>query len=109
MPSRPPSHRPHAARTPVHQPHGPRPTAAQRGYDGQWRGLRAAFIRQHPVCAVIGCGAPATDVDHIVAVRERPDLRLTWGNLRALCHGHHSAKTAREDGGFGHARRPLAD
>lgn len=31
------------------------------------------------------CGAPATNVDHIVPVSERPDLLLVRANLRATC------------------------
>ena len=68
-----------------------RPSAARRGYGYQWSKLRAAFLSKNPACEF--CGAPATDVDHIVPKR--------WGgtndesNLQALCHSCHSRKTAR--------------
>jgi hypothetical protein len=81
-----------------------RGTSTDRGYDGKWRGLRVAYLRQHQVCSIPGCGKPSTDVDHVQSIRLRPDLRLEWSNLRAYCHGHHSAKTARHDGSFGNAR-----
>lgn len=78
-----------------------RPSARKRGYDAAWERTRAAFVSAHPICSVPGCGRPTTDVDHIELVRNRLDLRLSWSNLRAFCHAHHSAKTAAEDGGFG--------
>jgi 5-methylcytosine-specific restriction protein A len=77
-----------------------RPTAAERGYDYDWRKRRERFLRANPECVV--CGEPATDVDHI--------LSLAQGgtgdddNLQALCHVCHSRKSARQDGGFGHKR-----
>ena len=86
----------------VHQPaqrdrssEGPRPSASQRGYDATWRKRRLMHLRAHPLCAE--CGRVATDVDHIV-----PLARGGTGaddNLQSLCHGCHSRKTNREDGG----------
>lgn len=60
-------------------------------------------MAEHPVCAM--CGAPATDLDH--KVPHKGDVSLFWdmGNWQALCAGCHSAKTAREDGGFGNTGR----
>jgi 5-methylcytosine-specific restriction protein A len=75
-----------------------RPSAAARGYDADWRDLRARFLAVHLKCCTPGCDRHATDVDHIVSVRDRPDLRLDWSNLRPMCHAHHSARTAREQG-----------
>ena len=69
-----------------------RPNAAQRGYDVKWRRIRAQFLRHHPLC--VECGAPATDVDHIVPIAEGGSHK--WENLQALCHRHHSGKTMRE-------------
>ncbi|GGD42558.1 endonuclease [Aureimonas glaciei] len=81
-----------------------RPSAAKRGYDAAWRRVRALFVAKHPVCSVEGCGKPTTDVDHIQSVETRPDLRLSWSNLRPFCHPHHSQRTAR-DQGFARARQ----
>lgn len=81
-----------------------RGTGAARGYDGAWRGLRAAYLRQHPRCSEPGCSLPSTDADHVIPIRVNPVLRLEWKNLRAYCHAHHSAKTVREDGGLGRGR-----
>lgn len=73
-----------------------RPSASQRGYDAAWKAVRRQFIAAHPTCSHAGCNAPTTDVDHIISIRQRPDLRLSWSNLRGFCHPHHSARTARE-------------
>jgi 5-methylcytosine-specific restriction endonuclease McrA len=54
----------------------------------------------HPECAE--CGAPATDVDHVIPLADGGSNDI--GNLQALCHSHHSAKTAREQGGWQHSK-----
>lgn len=73
-----------------------RPSAAERGYDGAWRKVRAQFLAAHPRC--VECGATAAEVDHIKSIAERPDLRLKWSNLRSLCKSCHSRRTARDQG-----------
>mgnify|MGYP001817975012 CR=1 FL=1 len=60
-------------------------------YGRQWQCLRKKFLAKHPKCK--RCGAKSTDVDHIRAVRDDPDLLLNWHNLRALCHSCHSKRT----------------
>jgi 5-methylcytosine-specific restriction endonuclease McrA len=77
-----------------------RPSSAERGYDAAWRAVRKQFIAAHPHCCVQGCGLPTVDVDHVLSIEARPDLRLVWSNLRPFCKPHHSARTAR-DQGFG--------
>lgn len=79
-------------------PPGPRPSAAKRGYDRDWQRLRVRVLREEPRCA---CGAPATEVDHQISIRLRPDLRLVRSNLRGKCKRCHSRKTCLKDGGFG--------
>ncbi|MDO5531413.1 HNH endonuclease [Sutterella sp.] len=81
-----------------------RGSSTARGYGSHWQRLRAAFLREHPLCEICkeaGRLTPATDVDHIIP--HRGDQALLWDrdNLQALCHECHSRKTAREDGGFG--------
>lgn len=79
-----------------------RGTASQRGYGARWRRLRAAFLAAHPLCEECqreGRIAPATDVDH--RVPRRRGGTDDESNLQALCHVHHSEKTAREDGRWG--------
>ena len=107
MPTRPATHRPR--RTPVPED---RPSAARRGYGRRWRAYRLEYLAAHPLC--VACLAlaparltPATDVDHVRAVAgpEDPTFFDAAGH-QALCHAHHSAKTAREDGGMGRAKDP---
>lgn len=67
-----------------------RGTACKRGYDRQWRNLRADFLAENPTCE---CGAPAVLVDHKVKVRDAPHLRLVWSNLQGMCRSCHGLKT----------------
>lgn len=72
-----------------------RPSSSERGYNGEWRKLRAEFLRQHPFCAF--CGAPAEHVDHKVRHRGEKALLLSWANLQSLCaHCHNSVKQRQE-------------
>jgi 5-methylcytosine-specific restriction enzyme A len=75
-----------------------RPSARARGYDADWTKVRNRFLQHSPLCCEPGCLQPATEVDHVQSVRDRPDLRLAEFNLRAFCNSHHSARTAREQG-----------
>ncbi len=85
-----------AARRSAHD--ATRPSSTERGYDADWRKVRKQFLAANPICCVPGCGARATEADHMQSVRERPDLRLQWTNMRAMCKTHHSRRTAREQG-----------
>lgn len=66
-----------------------------------WRRLRLLVLSEEPYCQwkedAWPCPAPATDVDHIVAIEDEGD-RWARSNLQGLCHRHHSVKTARENG-----------
>lgn len=112
MPSRPrrPCTQPGCAeltldgRCPAHQRQydNSRGTAAERGYGARWRRLRMMILRRDPICRMCNRAA-SVHVDHIVPrARGGQD---TDGNLQGLCPSCHSRKTAREDGGFGHAPR----
>ncbi|MGE3932371.1 MAG: HNH endonuclease [Rhodospirillaceae bacterium] len=78
-----------------------RGSAHRRGYGRRWRALRETILARDIVCRWPGCTAPATEVDHIVP---KPAGTDDPANLQGLCKAHHSAKTAREDGGFGRPR-----
>lgn len=69
--------------------------------------VRAAFLRQHPLCLHCqreGRATPATEVDHVVAlVNGGGDVD---SNKQPLCKEHHMAKT-RED--LGHKPRSGCD
>lgn len=70
-----------------------RGTAHERGYSEAWRKARKGFLRKNPVC--VGCGRPATVVDHIVPHRGDKDLFWDRDNWQPLCVYCHNAKTAR--------------
>ncbi len=90
-----------------------RPSAARRGYGHAWRGIRADYLTDHPLCeGAAHRGAPlwarpaATDVDHRDGLG--PAGSNDPSNLEALCHSCHSIKTNAQDGGLGRPRRPSA-
>lgn len=74
-----------------------RASSAKRGYDHKWRYIRSLFLKQNPLCKE--CQRVATDVDHIIALRDGGTNKFT--NLQALCHSCHSRKTARENNRWG--------
>lgn len=103
-----------SARCPAH-PYEPRPrkrwserdrerdrargSASERGYDAAWHRLRNAILARDPLCRMCqaqGRTRTAMEVDHIIPISERPDLRLVEGNLQPLCRPCHRIKTARE-------------
>ena len=87
-----------------------RGSTTERGYDWQWRKLRVAFLRAHPLCQCDECRegellvTVAEVVDHREPIEDRPDLRLDWSNLRSMSKAHHDAHTARTRG-WGRANR----
>lgn len=101
LPYRPPVHRPRGSRPRGTDPEYDRArgSAASRGYGSDWRKVRALFLDANPLCIECekeGRVEAATQVDHVISIRQRPDLRLDESNLRALCASHHSARTSKE-------------
>jgi 5-methylcytosine-specific restriction protein A len=105
-----------AQRPPIHRPahREGRSREASRAYDRTrvddhrfynstaWLKLRAVQLREFPLCVdclAIDRVTAATNVDHVLPRKKRPDLELDQKNLQSLCHPHHSAKTRRETGG----------
>jgi 5-methylcytosine-specific restriction endonuclease McrA len=77
-----------------------RPSARERGYDGEWRKARAEYLTMHPhcrECATHGVIRPATLVDHIKP--HRGDKRLFWSrtNWQPLCTPCHSREKQRQE------------
>lgn len=65
----------------------------------RWRRLRLRVLRAEPTCRAckaIGRVTPASEVDHILPRRERPELTYEVENLQPLCKPCHSRKTRRE-------------
>ncbi|MEM6560026.1 MAG: HNH endonuclease signature motif containing protein [Planctomycetota bacterium] len=67
-----------------------RPTAARRGYDRQWRKLRDAHLKQHPLCTF--CGHAAAAADHIKPLSQGGE-RLDPDNCRSVCNPCHAKLT----------------
>lgn len=79
-----------------------RGSAAERGYDGRWRAFRADYLLRNPFCEdSSGCARLATDLDHLDGLGPLGPRGFDPENCQGLCHSHHSAKTARENGSFG--------
>lgn len=88
-------------RCPEHKPKDHRPGARRRGYDNRWERTRHAFLRANPNCHEDGCLERATDVHHLDGLGPKGPRGHDWMNLEALCHAHHSQRTAAEQpGGF---------
>lgn len=74
-------------------------TANARGYDDRWNRLSIAYRKRHPWC--LFCQQQGREeltalVDHILPLVDRPDLRLAWKNLAALCESCHGLKAKLE-------------
>ena len=89
-------------RAAVHRDYG----RARLGFDTErgfyqsavWRGVRAAFLREHPLCAhcaARGRVVAAVVADHSVPLKDG-GARLDWSNLCPLCVSCHNRKTAGE-------------
>jgi len=89
----------------IHRDYG----RARRGFDAEvgfyqskdWRVLRAAVLRESPLCVV--CKAKerliaAGVVDHVVPLKDG-GARFDRANLQPLCVSCHNRKTARETAG----------
>ena len=102
MPNRLPMHRPPGAASNQQRQRERdqrRGSSAQRGYDYAWQQLRLLKLQTDPMCESCkpeGRVRLAREVDHVIRITERPDLRLDWGNLKSLCSRCHAAKSAAE-------------
>lgn len=83
-----------------------RESSDSRGYDAEWRKVRAIKVEKNPLCErclKIGKYVPINKkvngnygvVHHIIPVEERPDLRLVLDNLESLCFECHEAHHGR--------------
>ena len=87
---------------------GPKPRRRTDGFyhTTRWRKLRRYALSREPLCrdpfgehAEWSEVVSATEVDHIVPRRVRPELELALENLQALCKRCHSRKTKAESRG----------
>lgn len=75
-----------------------RGTSTARGYDKEWRKIRAAYLVAHPICEVCG-KALATEVHHKNPLPPRGTGTHDWLNLQARCKPCHSRRTLEESVG----------
>ena len=65
-----------------------------------WRRLRKLKLQRNPVCEICYAAGRVTGaviVDHIRAVRDCPEDRLSMDNLQSVCLSCHSRKTRKEE------------
>lgn len=63
----------------------------------EWRQIRELVLTRNPYCESClksGVREIATEVDHIVDIRDDPTLSMDISNLQGLCKACHSRKTA---------------
>jgi 5-methylcytosine-specific restriction protein A len=99
MPNKPARYQPqrHQQRTTDGRP-------ASHDYGRHWRKLRLCILVERPTCEASGCNRAATQVDHVVAIKDGGTN--DDDNLMPLCASCHSKKGCREDGLLGLPRRP---
>lgn len=88
-----------------------RGTSTERGYGSMWRKVRDQVLIDEPLCRTCSAAGRivlADEVDHI-APMARGGAPYDAANLQSLCSPCHSAKTAREDGGFGNKTNAKVD
>jgi 5-methylcytosine-specific restriction protein A len=83
-----------------------RPSSYDRGYDRKWQRTAKTYLAKHRQCEWPGCSLLATDVDHRDGQGPLGPRGHDPSNLQALCHPHHSQKTATVDGGWGNEPMP---
>ena len=72
-----------------------RPARHQFYQTKEWRRLSKQVLAEEPWCA---CGGRTTQADHIISIKDRPDLALVRENLVGRCASCHSRKSALVDG-----------
>ena len=82
-----------------------RGSSTERGYGARHRQIRGIVRREEPLCREClktGLLTPSNEMDHI----DGDAFNTARVNLQMLCRHHHSQKSVREQGGFGH-KKPL--
>lgn len=70
----------------------------------EWRALRLVVLTETPFCVnclKTGIKVLASECDHIIDIKDRPDLVFNKDNLQSLCKSCHSKKTVAEMETFG--------
>jgi 5-methylcytosine-specific restriction endonuclease McrA len=69
----------------------------------KWRAMRNIVLTKKPYCVEClkeNIFTLATEVDHIVDIKDAPSRCMDHNNLQGLCKGHHSQKTFHENTSF---------
>ena len=77
----------------------------------RWQKMRALVLAEEPCCRAclwVGRTTAASEVDHVIRLRDRPDLALVRSNLQALCSTCHASKSGQERSGSAAGRGPPA-
>ena len=76
-------------------------TATNWPYNSRhWQRLRLMVLKDEPFCrycAELKKITPAEMVDHILPVKDRPDLAFVYDNLQPLCRDCHDSVKRREE------------
>lgn len=73
---------------------------AKSPYDARWQRFRKGKLMRNPLCAYcleLGHTTAATDVHHVIPIRDAPELRLSDANTIALCKACHDGPAQREE------------
>lgn len=64
---------------------------------GRWKKLRAQVIAEEPLCRLRlnKCTIRSDTADHIIPVKDRPDLKFVRANLRGSCQSCNMARGTR--------------
>jgi 5-methylcytosine-specific restriction protein A len=91
MPYSPPQHQPLIEPPSYDQSRG---TAAERGYNAQWKKASKHYLAEHPICEIRGpdCTLAASLTDHRIPITQG-GARLDPNNFRASCRNCHTAVT----------------
>lgn len=70
-------------RCPDHASNRPRSPSSCATGNSKYKRIRREILKSNPPCHY--CGAPATTVDHVIPVAQRPDLAEDRANLVPAC------------------------
>jgi 5-methylcytosine-specific restriction protein A len=73
-------------------------TTTERGYGWDWQKFQPRFLAENPLCQDCldkGIVTAASEVHHVVKIKDRPDRKLDPDNCKALCKPCHLKRSAK--------------